>query len=194
MLDTPGYFESRWTSAEFGRALAKGISVLRVGWPDSTPSSRTATASRAELLESEIDASSGRISDAAIERICAQLEAVRSQSHAVRTVNLVSNIRNAVELIGGRFIGVGPCNRVHLQLPGDRQVVVHPAVGVPTSTTLHEASGLLSDDPTAIVFDHVGLHPTWLDHLDWLGKHIKSVRCIKASDAGWEFADWEAKK
>ena len=32
MLDTPNYFESRWTSAEFGRALAKGISVLGIGW------------------------------------------------------------------------------------------------------------------------------------------------------------------
>jgi hypothetical protein len=31
MLDTPNYFEGRWTSAEFGRALAKGISVLRIG-------------------------------------------------------------------------------------------------------------------------------------------------------------------
>lgn len=46
MLDTPGYFESRWTSAEFGRALAKGISVLRVGWPNSTASARISTASR----------------------------------------------------------------------------------------------------------------------------------------------------
>jgi TIR domain len=35
MLDTPNYFGSRWTSAEFGRALAKGIAVLRVGWPGS---------------------------------------------------------------------------------------------------------------------------------------------------------------
>jgi hypothetical protein len=42
MLDTPTYFASRWTSAEFGRALAKGISVLRKGWPDSTPSVRLA--------------------------------------------------------------------------------------------------------------------------------------------------------
>jgi hypothetical protein len=38
MLDRPGYFESRWTSAEFGRALAKGISVLRIGWPNVNPS------------------------------------------------------------------------------------------------------------------------------------------------------------
>ena len=46
MLDTPQYFESRWTSAEFGRALAKDISVLRVGWPGVDPSPRVGTASR----------------------------------------------------------------------------------------------------------------------------------------------------
>ena len=44
MLDTPNYFDSRWTSAEFGRALAKGISILRVAWPGVTPSARTSTA------------------------------------------------------------------------------------------------------------------------------------------------------
>ena len=33
MLDSPNYFASRWTAAEYGRALAKGIGVLRVEWP-----------------------------------------------------------------------------------------------------------------------------------------------------------------
>ena len=54
MLDTPDYFNSRWTAAEFGRALAKGISVLRVGWPEAQRSARLATASLAELDESEL--------------------------------------------------------------------------------------------------------------------------------------------
>jgi hypothetical protein len=33
-LDTPGYFDSHWTEAEFCRATIRGLSVLRVGWPD----------------------------------------------------------------------------------------------------------------------------------------------------------------
>lgn len=69
MLDTPDYFNSRWTAAEFGRALAKGISVLRVGWPGVLCSARLATASLSELGESELDVVSGRISDHAIDRI-----------------------------------------------------------------------------------------------------------------------------
>ncbi|WP_078041061.1 MULTISPECIES: toll/interleukin-1 receptor domain-containing protein [Burkholderia cepacia complex] len=192
MLDTPGYFDSRWTSAEFGRALAKGISVLRVGWPDATPSARTATASRAELVPEEVDPATGRLADAAVERICLQLEEVRSQSHAVRSVNLVSNLRNAIQTIGGRVIGVGPCKAVYIQLADGRHVIVYPTIGVPTSTTLHDATINSPAQSVAVVYDHVGLHPRWLGHLDWLGQHIHAARWVKASEAGWQFADWEA--
>lgn len=162
MLDTPGYFDSRWTSAEFGRALSKGISVLRVGWPDFTPSMRTATASRAELLPEEVDVGTGRLADAAVERICLQLESVRSESHAVRNVNLVSNLRNAVETIGGHVAGVGVNKAVYIKLPDGKDVVVYPTVGVPTSTTLHDAAINSPDRSVAVVYDHVGLHPRWL--------------------------------
>lgn len=192
MLDTPGYFDSRWTSAEFGRALAKGISVLRVGWPDVSPSIRTATASRAELLPEEVDSATGKLADEAIERICNQLEAVRSESQAVRTVNLVSNIRNAVETIGGRVVGIGPNKSVCIQLPDGRNVVAYPTVGVPSSSTLHEATTYSPHNPVAVIYDHIGIHPSWLGHLDWLGDHIRTARWVKAAEAGWQFADWGA--
>lgn len=136
MLDTPGYFESRWTEAEFGRALAKGIAVLRVGWPDSTPSTRVATASRAELLETEI-LSDGRLSNLAVGRICQQLEGVRSQSYAVRYLNLTSSLRDAITRIGGTFSGIGVHRSIHLQLADGTEIVACPTVGVPTSRTLH---------------------------------------------------------
>jgi hypothetical protein len=193
MLDTPGYFESRWTSAEFGRALAKGISVLRVGWPDSTPSLRTATASRVELLAEEVEPNTGRINEEALNRICLQLEGVRSQSQAVRTVNLVSNVRNALETIGGRLIGIGANRGMHIKLPDAREIVVYPTVGVPTSATLHDAATNSPNQSVAVVYDHVGLHPRWLGHLDWLGEHIHTARWVKASEASWQFADWESK-
>lgn len=192
MLDTPNYFTSRWTSAEFGRALAKGISVLRVGWPDSTPSARTAIASRAELLREEVDRSTGRLADEAITRICLQLEAVRSQSHAVRNLNLVSKLQHAIEQIGGTVEGVGPNKAVYIRLSDGRDVVVYPAVGVPTSTTLHDAMMNAPDRSVAVIYDHVGLHPTWLGHLDWLGAHIQNPRWVKAAEAAWQFADWES--
>lgn len=192
MLDTPNYFTSRWTSAEFGRALAKGISVLCVGWPDFTPSVRTVTASRVELQAKEVDPSTGRLAEEAIARICLQLEAVRSQSHAVRNLNLVSNLRHAIEQIGGTVEGVGPNKAVYIRLSDGRDVVVYPTVGVPTSATLHDAITNAPDRSVAVIYDHVGLHPTWLGHLDWLGAHIQNPRWVKAAEAAWQFADWES--
>nr|WP_063574202.1 toll/interleukin-1 receptor domain-containing protein [Luteibacter rhizovicinus] len=190
MLDTPNYFNSRWTNAEFGRALSKGISILRVGWPDSTPSDRVATTSRVELLPNELDSVTGRIEQDAIERICTQLEVVRSQSHAVRHLNLVSGLRNAIQSIGGRLLGVGAQKGIHIALPDKRRVVVYPTVGVPTSSTLHEACINSPEETTAVLFDHVGLHPRWLEHLDWLGGQVTAARWIKASEASFRFADW----
>lgn len=190
MLDTPTYFESRWTSAEFGRALAKGVAVLRVEWPDLTPSIRTATTSRAELLSTEIDSSTGRLADSAIERICTQVEAARSEGIAVRHVNMVGRIQNEIERIGGRFQGIGPHKAVYLQLADGRDVVAYPTIGVPTSVTLHDAATHAEGNPPAVVYDHVGLLPTWVKHIDWLGEHVKTARWVKACEAGWQFADW----
>lgn len=190
MLDTPNYFASRWTSAEYGRALAKGISVLRVGWPQSRLSPRTATASQVNLESGEIDNASGRLVDAALSRICTHLEGVRSQSLAVRNLNLVSNIRGSVERIGGSVEGVGRHRAIYVRLADGRAVVIYPTVGVPTSVTLHEAATRSPSGSVAVVYDHVGLHPSWQGHLDWLGKEIRSPRWIRACEVAWQFADW----
>ncbi len=79
MLDTPTYFQSRWTSAEFGRALAKGISILRVGWPGVTAAARTATAASLTLDGTEVDIATGRLTNAALHRLAEHLEIVRGR-------------------------------------------------------------------------------------------------------------------
>lgn len=192
MLDTPTYFESRWTSAEFGRALSKGISVLRVAWPNSTASPRTATTSRVEVTEAEVDTNSGRLTEVAIDRICTQVEQVRSEGIAVRHVNMVGRLRNEIETIRGEFQGVGPHKAVHVRLADGREVVAYPTTGVPTSTTLHEAVTHSEGRRPAVVYDHVGLQAAWVKHLDWLGEHVQAARWIKACEFGWQLADWTA--
>jgi hypothetical protein len=39
---------------KYGRALLKGIGVLRVQWPDSTPPIHRATASQGEIVAGEL--------------------------------------------------------------------------------------------------------------------------------------------
>ena len=139
----------------------------------------------------DIDPVSGRLMDAEIERICIKLEVVRSQSIAVRNLNLFSKLQGHIEQIGGSIIGVGINRAVYIRLAGDKDVVVYPTVGVPTSTTLHDATKNSPDCSVAVVFDHVGLHPNWLEHLDWLGREIQSAHWVKADEAHWQFAEWE---
>jgi len=190
MLDTPNYFASRWTSAEFGRALAKGISILRVGWPGVKAAARTATANSLELLDTEVDVANGRLSNEALVRIAAQVEIVRAQSHAIRSLNLFSALKRDIERIGGVVNGVGVHNAVHLRLPDGKEVIAYPTVGVPTSMTLNEVVDYASGKEAAIVYDHVGLQEKWLKHLTWLGSNISAARWVRASEAAWTFGGW----
>lgn len=192
MLDTAGYFKSRWTSAEFGRALAKEISVLRVGWPGVSLTRRASlTASRIDLALDEVDIATGALADEPISRICMHIEAVRSQSIAVRNLNLVSNLQLAVERIGGTILGVGLHKGVYVRLPDGKNIIVYPAVGVPTSLTLHDAVDHALGRSVGILYDHVGLSEKWLEHLTWLGTNVKTARWVKVSEAAWSLADWE---
>lgn len=193
MLDTPTYFDSRWTSAEFGRALAKGVSILRIGWPDFTPSERVKTAHSIELTQDDVGGMNSKLTDEMVNLICQRLEALRVESHAVRNVNLVSNLRYAIEQIQGELVGVGAHKAVKIKLSDGSEVVAYPTVGVPTSTTLHDAYVNAPNHSVAVIYDHIGLHPRWLAHLDWLGSHINTAHWVKSSEAAWQFAGWKGK-
>jgi hypothetical protein len=193
MIDTPRYFDSRWTQAEFGRALAKGIAVLRIGWPGGTVSPRAAMATTAggvDLVSADVDAHTGLISSDAIEKVCHELESLRSQSIAVRHLNLVGQLRVALERIGGTVQGVGLHKGIHIQTPCGQSVVVYAIVGAPTSVTLHDAATHAAPGQSAVLYDHVGVHKRHLVHLEWLSECIPSVRLVRASDAAWDFAAW----
>ncbi len=191
MLDTPGYFDSRWSSAEFGRVLAKGISILRVDWPGATPSRRSSIANVSKLSNEVIDLQSGRIADPAVTAICAKLEEVRSQNHAVRAVNIISSIRIAIQKVGGKMLGVSANKAVHLQLPDGKRLTVYPTVGVPTPLTLEDAISHAQGEPVAVVYDPVGLNQKNVKHLQWLEELIPSSQWIKATEASWQFGHWK---
>jgi TIR domain len=191
MLDTPNYFDSRWTSAEYGRALAKGIPILRIGWPNLTPSPRTATASPYELQNQELDVTTGQLSQEAIDNICLQLEKQRSKGIAVRRRSLASNLRTDIEKIGGRISGTGFNHTTYIQLADGQEIVAHPTLGLPTAITLQNVMERSPDRSNIIAFDPVGLEP-WLGHIEWLGSQIPAVKWMNFKDISWHLADWES--
>jgi hypothetical protein len=190
MLDTPTYFDSRWTSAEFGRALSKGISILRVEWPGVIASRRTATTSSLMLNDTDVETRTGRLTEDALQRISDRVEVVRAESHAVRSINLFSSLKRAVECVGGKVTGTGIHNAVFIQLADGTEIVAYPTLGVPTSVTLNEAVDRASGKDAAIIYDHIGLQEQWLRHLTWLGENISSAKWVRASEAAWEFGGW----
>ena len=110
MLDTQDYFDSRWTRAEYGRAMAKNISVLRIGWPDVAVSRHASNASRIDLTPVDVDVATGQLTDVTITRISHRLEFLRGQSHAVRNLNLFSKIQQSV--VAWIIPKDDPCNKV----------------------------------------------------------------------------------
>lgn len=193
MLDTQTYFESRWTSAEYGRAQLKGLSILRVGWPGIIASRRTETASQIHLKTTDI-CSSGQLAETVITDICARIEALRSQSHAVRQRALFNNITQGVEILGGTLSAIGQHNVALVTLSNGKEIFVYPSVGVPTALTLNEAVNRTPDSEVAVVYDGNGLHSDWLNHISWLNSKIACGHYIKAHEVGWIMADWEGKQ
>lgn len=193
MLDTPTYFDSRWTAAEFGRALSKGISVLRIGWPTTTVSKRASTATQLNLLvDQDINLATGELTEQAIANISTLIEQLRSKSHALRSLNLFSRIQQSVEQLGATVNGVGLHRAINITLPDGRDVVLYPTLGIPTSRSLHEATDRCPDSSVAVVYDEVGMHPSWQDHIHWLDTHIRIASYVKSNEVGWTLADWEA--
>jgi hypothetical protein len=195
MLDTPSYFDSRWTRQEIGRARAKEIQVLRVIWPEHTPSRLTDLSETVYLEPGELVDSEGPIAATTADAIVLRVERLRSRSIAARYMSITGKLRADVEKIGGAVEAIGAHRAIAVRLLDDRIIWAYPIVGVPTAEILNDVAdkALRANQCEApiLVYDHIGIRDTWNAHLRWLDEHIKAVRAIKVSEAGWVLAGWE---
>ncbi len=196
MLDTPTYFESRWTREEIGRARAKDIQVLRVIWPGHTPSRMTDLSETVHLEETELRDVDGPIDEHKADEIILKVERLRSRSLAARYMAITGKLRADVEKIGGRVESIGAHRTVSVRLLDNRRLWAYPIVGIPTAEALNDiaikARRANQQEKPVLVYDHIGIQESWGAHLQWLGEEIQSVRWLKVSDAGWALAGWEA--
>jgi hypothetical protein len=194
MLDTPGYFGSRWTAGEIGRALAKKIAVLGVVWPGHEPARRNQLRQPIILDPADLLGPGGPLAQKAVERIRIESERLRSRSLAIRHASLAGALRAGVEDIGGTVQAAGVHRTLTIVLPDGRRVLAFPAVGVPSAEILYDAvehTDLVSwSDAPVLVYDPVGLHSWWQSHLSWLEKNLRGVRLVEVGKAAWQFADW----
>ncbi|MCK0207437.1 toll/interleukin-1 receptor domain-containing protein [Starkeya koreensis] len=195
MLDTPTYFESRWTREEIGRARAKDIQVLRVVWPAHTPSRMTDLSETLHLDSADLKDPDGPIVENKVYAIALQVERLRSRSISARYMAITGKLRADVEKIGGTIEAIGAHRAISVRLFDGRRFWAYPVVGVPTAETLNDIAvkARMADqlETPVLVYDHIGIHAAWGNHLSWLDNEIKSVRALKVAEAGWRLAGWE---
>ncbi|NYJ13051.1 hypothetical protein GGI64_004132 [Rhizobium leguminosarum] len=196
MLDTPTYFESKWTKQEIGRARAKEIHVLRVVWPDHRPSRFTDLAETIYLDPHELEGVDGPIIEKTANDIVTAVEKLRSRSIASRYMSITGKLRAEVLKIDGVVEGVGAHRAVAIKLEDGQRVWAYPIVGVPTALTLNDVAERARDaqqrGTPVLIYDHIGIREAWAAHLKWLDENISSVRAMKVSQAGWDLAAWES--
>lgn len=192
MLDTPTYFDSRWTRQEIGRARAKDIQVLRVIWPEHIPSKLTDLSETVYLEASDLLGPEGPILASTADAIVLRVERLRSRSIAARYMSITGKLRADVEKFGGSIEAIGAHRAIAVRLLDDRTIWAYPVVGVPTAEVLNDiadkARRLNQQGAPFLVYDHLGIRDAWSAHLRWLDEHIRAVRAIKVSDAAWVLA------
>lgn len=195
MLDTPTYFENKWTRQELGRARAKEIHVLRIVWPGHAPSQHTDFAETIYLDQADLSGRDGPIIDAMADRITLVIESLRSRSIASRYMSITGKLRSEVERIGGVVEGVGAHRAIALRLPDGSKLWAYPVVGIPTADLLNDVANKARRaeqwGTPILVYDHIGIRDQWIAHLKWLDDNIKTVRAIKVAEAAWALAAWE---
>lgn len=195
MLDTPTYFDSRWTREELGRARAKEIQVLRVIWPGHTPNRHTDFAESVHLSASDLVGEVGPLSEDVVADIELRVERLRSRSIAARHMSIIGKFRADIERIGGVVEAIGAHRAMAVRLEDNSRFWAYPVVGVPTAESFNDIANRaqktdLSTGPV-LLYDHIGIREPWEAHLRWLSENIPVVRTVKVAEAGWVIAAWE---
>ena len=193
LIDTPGFRQSRWTTAELARANATNIQILHLLWPGQHEDGSSSFSHFMRLSRGDfrwwIPAGGKRVRKKTLVAICAEAERLRARAIAARYRYLVDNFCNAARDLGMNPV-VQPEQWIALNnVDGARELAVVPAVGVPTSDRINEvfdeiAAPTKSMRDIWIVYDNRGVLDSWLTHLDWLDRHLplRTVRMAKAPE------------
>jgi len=191
-LDTPGYFQSRWTEAEFGKAQWRGVAVLRAAWPGVSPDPRAQLATTHSLATSDFIERSGQMTESAISAICDAVERLRTISVTARYQLMISTLAGSIQRGGGRIEGTSLRRSLIVSTPAGKKIAVYPTLGVPTTYTLHDATRDGHPPPVAVLYEEAGVEDReWHAHMAWISQYLnQAVRLVDSYRSGLVFQDW----
>lgn len=192
-LDTESYFTSRWTTAEFGRATWRGIPIQRVGWPEVPLDTRSQISGDLRLQPEDFVPETKTLTEECLTRICRSIEDLRAEGVATRYHQLMDVFGASVRRARAKIAGYSLRRSITVETSQGNIISVYPALGVPTTYTLHDATLDNRPLPVAVVYDGVGIEEKrWVTHMNWISEYLKNdVRLIEPHAAGWKFEDWK---
>lgn len=189
LLDSNGVESSRWCRAEYERADALSIGVVRLLWPDRKIDPKTDALQLSLSIQlnpgdfvshAKAPTQDDEFTDAAINRIAAAVEGFRARSIAARQAYLVTTFQREASL-RGVTTSIQPNLHLIVRMPtasgATRKIAVIPTIGVPISTNYHDAFMEYDADPPdveaeLILYNRQGFLPSWVDHLTWLNAKL----------------------
>lgn len=190
LIDTPGFRDSRWTTAELAQANATNIQILHLLWPGQQEDGSSSFSHFMSLERGDffgwLPGRGKWVRRNTLDRIYNKVEELRARAIAARYRYLVDNFCDAARDLG-MFPSVQPDHWISIERSGGTTLAVVPAVGIPTSIRIHEifgavASSLAKPHEIWVVYDNRGILKLWLAHLDWLDTHLP-LRTIKMASA-----------
>jgi hypothetical protein len=195
MLDTPSYFDSEWTSWEFAKACGKKIHILRLVWPDHTPSRNIDLADVVYLEHVDLTKNNQVLNADVVDKIAEKAERLRSRSLSSRFCDVIDALGNGAENAGWSVRSIGPYHAVSLEDENGSIKVAYPVVGLPTAELIHEvtkkARSLDCEDAPYLAYDTVGLDDSLIEFLTWLGLNINDVKLLPVHETEWRLTENE---
>ena len=189
LLDTPEFRQSRWTVQELARANATSLQILHLLWPGVGPDPHSAfssfvTLDAAHFADATQTGPSARFQQIFVDEIGRDVETLRARAMAARYRYLVDNFCDTARSAGQQAV-VQSARFVALELVNNHRIAVVPAIGVPSAARYQEIETAILNAPSKyekiwLLYDQRGILQGWLDHVEWLNKHLP-VTAVRVS-------------
>jgi len=192
LLNTPGFLKSEWTTKELAKANAMMIGILQLIWPTHRQEREAELSIPFQLNDTDFGNnhytdSNSYLINTVIEKIVEQAESLRARSLAARQDNIVTEFVSAAKKTGVPVV-LHPEKIITTTKFSGQNYVMIPTVGVPQAFRYNQAEDVvkkiaaIKDPQICLIYDHINIRNKWLEHLDWLDKHLP-IKAIKIFDA-----------